>query len=240
MSLAADENIKSVSVPDIKPFQLQANSVIADIDKLSVIDTASHAQALKLWSEADIIDKAVEAKFEEPVKASNAIHKFLTGLRATFRAPIEAAKALAKRKADTWANEERRRAEEEARAKAEAARKAEEERKLQEALDAPPDEQDAILAEEVTVPYIAPTPQIAKVDGISERTSFEAVIVDLQKLVKYVASRPEELALIGYVKDGKLESGQVALNQRARSMRREGEIVPGVMGVKKTSMAQRR
>ncbi len=234
----------TITVPDTKQLQLQSNNLILDIEKLAVTDTESHAQGLKLWSEADLIDKAIEEKFKEHTSYANKIHKFLTGVCATLRSPIMNAKLLAKRKADTWADGERRRAEEEARQKAVAAMKAEEERKIQEAIaaEAQGDKAGAtaILEEEITTPYIPPTPQLAKVDGISERTSYEAIVVDLLKLVKYVAGKPDEISLIGSVMDGKLESGQVALNQRARSMRREGEILPGVIGVKKTSMAQRR
>lgn len=246
------EQLQSVSVPDTKPLQLQANSLIADIEKLVVNDKESHAQALKLWSEADLIDKSIEEKFKEPTSAANKIHKFLTGLAATLRSPIVNARSLAKRKADIWADAERRRAEEEAKAKAQEAFKAEQNRKINEALIAEElgdkEGATAILDEEISTPYLPATPDIAKVDGISEREGYYAVVLDLYKLVKYVAEKPDEIALLGEVANEQvngevkrvLKSGQVALNQRARSMRREGEIVPGVIGVKKTSMSQRR
>ena len=225
----------TIAVPDTKELEKRSGSIIADIENLVVKNQESHGRALTLWGEADTVDKAIVEKFEEPTSAANKVHKFLTGLREMFRGPLIEAKSSAQKKATDWADAERRRAEEEARKLAEKARREHEERQLALAIEAEAQGDkaaaEAIIETRAEAPYIPPKPNLAKVDDVGERGNYSGQVVDLLKLVKYVAANPREVNL--------LTQNQTAINQRARSMRREGEILPGVVGVKKTGLVRR-
>jgi hypothetical protein len=105
-----------------------------------------------------------------------------------------------------------------------AARAAEEDRRLAQAAELEllgRGEQAQALLEK---PIIVPVPQavtlaVPKVSGVVNRTNYSAVVVDLQKLVEYVAQHPDQIGL--------LQPNQVALNALARALKLNARI-PGV------------
>lgn len=121
------------------------------------------------------------------------------------------------------------------RAQAEAAAAAERKRLEQEASQAAAsgDAVTAAVLEATAQVVTAPVPATTgttKVSGISTRTSWNAEVVSLIDLVKFVAANPDNIGLI--------EANQKALNGMAKALK-ENMHIPGVKSVSTESIAAR-
>lgn len=226
----------NIAVPNTTDLATTHVTLLAEAEALKVTDQNTHALALDGLRRATEAERAVDALFDEPVSAANKAHKFLTGLRSTVKAHPSRAKALFGAKAIEYEAEARRQAEEEARRREEAARKAEQDRLLADAVSAgTPEEQEAILNEPVTVPVVHVAPAVAKVAGVTSRTTYGAAGDNLNAFLCHIAGVPR-------LKHPELVTGVTfngpGLNALARAMR-DNLNLPGVRLVKELSKSVR-
>lgn len=203
---------------------------------LIICDAESHQAALEIVRECKRREKLVDETLAESITAANKTHKALTGLRSKLKKPYEQLRKPLEREAGDYVERERRRAEQEAREKARKQREEEEAAALaqaQEAADAGDQElADTILEQATTeAPVVVNAePEVAKVEGVSGRTTWSAEVVDLAQLCRYAADHPEWIGLV--------QPNQKALDALARAQK-DGLRIPGVRAKKKHGLAVR-
>lgn len=225
---------QTITIPDTAPLAAGHQSLMQLAHELTVTDKDSHGRGLSLLKDIAGAEKRVIELFKEPKKAADTAHKFLTGLERQILGPIVTARKEVDGKVWRFEEQERARAEEEARKKAEAARRAEEDRKLREAEDAEKagDKKlaDEILNEPIETPVVPAAPALAKVEGVTSRSTWRAEVTDPMALIRYVAAHPEWESLLAPV--------MPALNSLARAQRSNLKI-PGVRAIEEVSKAVR-
>lgn len=211
----------TIERPETEEQEAANQAIVVEAKGIAVSSADEHGAALEFLKRVAGMAKNVRDLFEAPKRAAHAAHKEICGAEKKLLGPIEAASQHVRGKVLAYEREEKRRAEAEARRKAEEARKAEEERRLADAEQAEEEGDhetaDAILDEEPAVPIsVAPTPKVAKVEGVQRRTRYVAEVVDLHALVKFVAENPEWLHL--------LKPDTAALNAIARTQKDRARI----------------
>lgn len=214
----------------------ELSPIVAQARAFEVTDAESNAVALERFRALRNGEKAIDAHFADAKKAASDAHKKIVAAVNGLIAPISEARGIYDRKAQAFEAAEREKARiEEERLRAEA-KKQEDDRALMDAAQAESDGDtataEAILTEAAHAP--APTihvvPQVAKVEGVSTRTTWSAEVTDLHALVKHIAAHPDMLGLL-------LPNGP-ALNKMAQAMRQSLSI-PGVKPVANTVRASR-
>lgn len=209
--------------------------VVAAAKAFAVTDVDSHGLALERLRILRNGERAIADYFEPSRKAADLAKKEILSARDGLIAPLSEARSVYDRKAQQYEAEERRKAEERERELQAQARKQEEERKLLEAIEAEESgrsgEASAILEEPVLTPAVRVTPAVAKVEGVSSRTTWSAEVHDLLALVRFVAAHPEWIHL--------LEPSMPNLNRQAVSQR-EAMNLPGVRAISQTVTSARR
>ena len=136
-----------------------------------------------------------------------------------------------------YEDEARAVAEAQARALAEAARKQEEERKLAEAIAAEArgdkEEAEAIVSEPIEDVVVRVEPEVAKIEGQFDRSSWSAECLDIEATILWAAQDVKARACY-------LAHAQVALNAHARAKKSVDLGIPGVRGVKTTTINTRK
>lgn len=217
----------SIAVPDLKELQQVAAPIVTRAEALEVATKEQHEGGLLLLKDIKIGRKGIKGKIDPICKQANDLHKSLTGLRGEALKPWDHAEAITTGKLNIYESDQRAIAEQAAAEAEEEARKLEEERRLNEAIEAEAagEDPDAILDEPVVAPEITVEPETAKVAGVSSRTTYNARVMDIVMLAKYVSEHPEWGNLI--------EANMSALNGLARSQR-DAFKVPGCELVKNT------
>lgn len=222
----SNANIVNLSIEKAKRELRLRISLVGDraatLNVASVEDEIRVAEYLK---ELKALEKEVYDLVNGEVDAAHKAWKASVAMRDDLLKPIVEAERTIKPKLAAWYEEqERRRREEEAKALAEA-RRLEEERRLQEAMAAEAEGNKSLADEILTEPIQVVTPFVPppmKTDGVSMRENWKAEVVDLQALVRHVATHPELIGL--------LLPNQTALNQQARSLK--GKLaIPGVKAI---------
>jgi hypothetical protein len=212
----------------------ELHPVVIAARAFKVIDIETHAAALERIKRLRAGEKGIEDHFARSKKAASDAHKEIVAAVNALIGPIAEARRIYDAGAAAYEQEERRKADEEQRRLQEKARREEEERQLaaaQEAQDrGDTAEAEAIVSEQVSAPVITVQPQVAKVEGVSNRTTWSAEVHDLHELVKYVATHPEWISL--------LEPAMPNLNRLAVAQQKNLAI-PGVRAVSKTVRATR-
>ncbi len=224
----------TIQVPDTTAIAAETSPIVAEAAALVVADQAGHARALDVAKRAAKGKAAIEEMLEPAVKAANAAHKTLTGLRNNLTAPLDHARQIASTKAMNWESEQRRKAEEDRKRLEAEARRLEEERQIADAIAAEEEGDaetaEAIMAEPTITPVVHVAPAIAKVQGVATKTTWDAEVTDLRALIRYVAEHPEWEHL--------LMPSAVALRGLARSQK--GALsIPGVRAVESKDYAFR-
>lgn len=222
----------TIQVPDTTAIAAETSPIVAEAAALVVTDQSSHAVALDVAKRAAKGKAAIEEMLEPAVKAANAAHKTLTGLRNNLTAPLDHARQIASTKALNYEAEQRRKAEEERKRLEAEARRLEEERQIADAIAAEEEGDaetaEAIMAEPTITPVVHVAPAIARVEGVATKTTWSAQVTDLRALIAYVAAHPEWEHL--------LLPAMPALNGLARSQR--GALaIPGVRSVESKGYA---
>lgn len=223
-----------IARPDEAEIRNEYSPVVAQAAELEVASKQQHEGAQVCLRDLRYAKARVKDRLDPIISDAHKAHKGLTKLRGDLLKPIEEADRIVNGKIDTYEEEQNRIADEIRRTNEAAARKLEEERRLMEAIEAEKDgdqaEAEAILAEPIETPTIQVETETAKVDGVSQRTSWSAEVTNRIDLVRYVAANPEWINLI--------EPAMPALNGLARSQR-EALKIPGVKAVPKTVRAVR-
>ncbi len=220
--------------PTTQPIAEEMAPLVRRAAERVVTDKAEHLVALATIQDLARAEKVVKEKFSDPKTKAHAAHKAICALEKELLMPLGVARRVVNGKAGAYEREQLEIAEKERRRLEAAAKKAEEERQLQDAITAE-DEGDteraeAILAEPTTAPVIHVEPEVARVEGVSERVTWRAEVEDLLALVKYVARNPQWV--------GFLNPDMPNLNRVARSTR-EAMNIPGVRAVSETTRAVR-
>ena len=212
----------------------ELHPIVAAARAFKVVDVETHAEALTRIRRCRSAEKGIEDHFEKTKRALIDAKKTFDASVAALIGPIAEARQSYSDSSEVFEQEQRRKAEEEQRRLQEKARKEEEERQFRAALDAEDrgqaEEAKAILEEKLETPVITVAPAVAKVEGISNRTTWSAEVTDLLALVKYVAGHPEWVSL--------LEPSMPNLNRLAVAQR-QALAIPGVRAVSKTVRATR-
>lgn len=162
------------------------------------------------------------------------MHKGLTSLRSTLTEPPEQANRMLNRKATDYETEQERLARAEQVRLEEQARKREEESRLIDAAEleqaGQAEEAAAVLQAPMPQPVIHVPAQVAKIEGVTRRTTYRAEVTDLMALIRHVAAHPDLVNL--------LAANTTALNAMARAQRLELRL-PGVRAVAEVSRAVR-
>lgn len=207
----------TITTPDTTPDRDLGYTLVQRATALTIFDAPSLDVAAAFLRDCATAKKSVEAKLAPAVDAAHKAHKALTALRSDLCAPFDKARAVVEPKVLEFQRAEAARREEERRAAEAAAKKAAEEAQLAAALDAAEaghdDAAEAILEEKPLVVAFAPPPA-PKVDGVTERVTYSAKVVDFAALV---ASGRLELLL----------PNQSALDGLARALKGAMNI-PGV------------
>lgn len=216
-----------IAMPDQDPIRMENSGIIERAQSLKVSNQDEHGVALEVLKSIATAERRVKDLFSEPKAAAHKAHKAITEAEKKLLDPLQEARGIVSRKANSYEIEEQRKADEERQRLELEAKKQEEDRKLAEAasVEASGDKEAAeqIIEEPIEIPVIHVAPKVAEVKGISSRETFRAEVVDFLALVTYVAANPNKIAL--------LQPNQVAINQLAKSMR-EGFELPGCRLIK--------
>lgn len=178
--------------------------------------------------------KMAEEYFDKRLAPVNEIRNLLLGDKKMWIDPLKQAEEAAKLRIQSYTAEQRRKAEEEAaRQRLELQQKEQERiRQQAEALKAQGEEAAAAnleLEAELLPPPVVTVPKTYVPAGQTERTTWQAELLDLGRLVAYIAQHPQFLNLVTF--------NATAGNALARSMK-DSMNIPGLRAVPKTTLAQ--
>jgi hypothetical protein len=204
-----------------------------------VVDDAGYSVAGELLLGIKALRQHIAETFDPHIKRAHEAHAALCRDKRLAEAPLTEAERIIKDALSTYARAKEAQRLVEERRLAEQARAAEEIRRLEEAAALEreamatdnPDllrEAQQLVAEPVTVAPITVASSTPKVTGIVHRENWSARVVDLQKLIRWVATHPEHVNL--------LQPNVTALNSLARSMKQHLAI-DGVVVVKTATVA---
>lgn len=221
--------------PDVAPIEAELAPVVAQAQGIVIRDRETHAAGQAYVQEIARREKFVREMFADSKAKAFGAHRAITALESRLLVPLEAARRLVSGRLDAYEAEARRAADAE-RARLEAdARRQEEERRLMEAVGAQEagDEQAAaeIMSEPVTAPVIHVAPAVAKVEGVGTRVNYGARVVDVNKLILWVA---DEIRAGRTDRACYLEANASNLRRHAVSVR-EAFAIPGCELEKTTS-----
>ena len=204
-------------------------------ESFPLITAENVVQAKECFRDLRAWIKGVNEAFEPSRSAAHAAHKAVCALNAKAIAVASEFEVTLGGKIKTWDVEQARLAEIERRRLEVEARKAEEERRLQAAIEAESRgdvfEASDILEDPVTVPVI-PVAKPVSVAGVSNSTSWKAVVEDKKAFIRWLGQNPETWQHL-------VDVNQSALNAAARA-HRENLKIPGVRVYPDVSLVTRR
>jgi len=214
-----------ITMPDEQPVLTELAPLQDSARALVVTSKETHEIGLGYLKELAQVERNVVALFKDSKTTAFAAHKAACAAESRLLDPIKQARMIITRTLNAYEADQARLAEIERRRLEAEAKKKLEEQALAAAEKAPTTMDglaiiDEALAEAPPVVYVEPT--VAKVNGVSSRTTWSAQVTDLLALVKYVAENPSWIGL--------LVPDTARLNQLARSMQKELNI-PGVKAV---------
>ena len=229
---------EAVATVNTEAIEREVAPVVREAEALAVYDVETHTRGLTLLGRVmDARDRvkvlfkpAVEAAMESKRKAE-AARQEIVALQDTLLAPVLEAQRQISAKCSAFEAEERRVAAlNQAAINSEALARQEAQRLLDAAMADTEEEAEDALTEPLPPPMV-PTvkPEVAKVYGVSSRTTWSAEVTDKEAFVRW-ALESANLFL--------LEVNLVGLNSRARAERAEMKI-PGVRAVESISHARR-
>jgi len=211
---------------------------VATAKAMTVVDQLTYDEAGYCLKDIRGLQDAVAKSYDPVIKAASDSHKMALKQKAEKWSPLEdAAKWLMKQRTD-WKDAQdaaKKKADDEAAAKAWKDREAQE--ATAKALEAAG--QPAVALEVRKAAVLAPvaakasTPAPQKTEGVATRITYHAEVSDKAALIKAVAA--SGLDVMDY-----LTANMPRLNELARNLRREGELFPGVVGVKDATEQVRR
>jgi len=192
----------TVSTPDDSTLRSQVEPLIQAAHALRIESPEQHAAALGAFKNLRLAEKQFDDLFEPARAALEAGKKAFLRLKDEAKRPVVEAKAIVEKEINRWEADQRAKAleqqrlleqqerlrQQEARLQAEeAARQA---KSAEEAAAAKADAEKAKL--ELAAPVaVSVAPAIAKVEGVGQRVTHEAVVDDLGALIRHAAQHPE-------------------------------------------------
>lgn len=203
---------------------------------ITIRDVESHGAALAFVKDVTLAIAQVKELFREPKARAHQTHRAVTQAEKKLLDPLEQARQAVGDKCHVWAREQRRLADEARQRQEEQAQKEAEDRKLDQAQRAqdsgmPQEHVDAILEEPVKPAPVIVAPQVARVAGLGEATTWSATVVDLAALVKWVAQDTGNRL-------GFLQAHRPTLNAAARK-EKDKLAIPGVVASSSTGFRRR-
>lgn len=221
--------------PEAAPLGQEANTHLALAAAVTITDADSYTRAAEERKALRAFDKKVEAFFQPMREAAHKAWKAVCAQEDVVRKPLAPALKTYDAKLVAWDTEQKRIQREAEAAALAAARKAEEDARVAQAAsleDAGEDEMASAVLDAPVMPFAAPrlAPAVPKVNGLSYKTTYKAVVFDKAALIKHVAAHPELINL--------LTENMAALNSMARAQR-QAFALPGVRVVEEKTLAQR-
>lgn len=233
--------VLSVSTPDGSEFQQAITPIIAAARRIHITNAEEHAEAQEVFRNIRFAEKKAD-ELVEPARASiDAAKKAILKFKNDLKGPLTEAKEIVSKELSRYESEQRAIALEKQRIIEQQERLRQQEQRLlaEEAKRRAKSEQAAAAAAEevkaaeaalaAPVP-VTVAPAVSKVAGVGTRTTHEAVVFDLDALVKHAAGNPEAVAC--------LMPNMPHLNFLARGAKMELSI-PGVRVVEKVIRSAR-
>jgi hypothetical protein len=205
--------------------------IVERASSLVVQNPDQHADALILLARVRAAKKTIKARTEPAVETARAAWKASLALQSSFLDPLDEADILIVTKAGAFEAVERKAADaQRARLMAEAVAAQEEQRELDAAMaDTEAGAEEALTAP-LPPPVVEVAPDVAKVDGVSSRTTWAAEVVDKAAFVRWCAADPSRLYMV--------DVNMPHLHSRARG-ERDALKLPGIKAVQKIGYAAR-
>ena len=185
----------TIEQPDPAAIEAENFDLVARAEQMEVTDAASHGAAILYLVDLKRADKSVCDRIDPIIANAYRTHKSLTALKSQVLRPIELARATITGKKSTYEQRERARAEAERVERERELRKIEEEARLAAACAAEAAgrtvQAECIINAPVIIKPVAAAPQLAKVSGVSQRTTYKANVTDKWALIQHVAQHPE-------------------------------------------------
>ena len=202
-----------VPIPDSAQLEKRTAGIVAEAEAVAVIDADTYKSAAAFVSSTAEIATLIKSEFRDPKAHAYDLHKWICGMERRFLGPAEEAMKIGKQKLIAYDDEQERRAAEEQRVKEAEARKREEERRLAEALaleeEGDQEAAEDVLAEQVDLPPVVVEKAVPKVGTVQYRMTWQAKVIDVGKLLRFVVANPQFLHL--------LKPDDVAIRALARS-----------------------
>lgn len=219
----------SIVVPDLKELQEVSAPIVIRAEAMEIATKEQHEDGLLLLKDIRSGMKVIHERLDPICSQANKLHKMTTTLRKDALDPLQVAEGITTCRLDTYEAAQKRIADEAAAEAQAEAETIEEDRQLAEAAEAQDAGDDAAAEEIVSRPIEAPIvesrPDVAKVKGVSARTSYKAEVVDIVLTAQYVVDNPQWANV--------LMGNMTVLNGLARSQQ-QAFNVPGCRLVKDT------
>jgi len=185
----------------------QALSWPEQAQQLQILDAGTYTRAGEMLRSIKALRKEVDEAFDPIIRKAHDAHREACGQKKRAETPLAEAETILKRALVAYDTEQDRlRREEEARLR-EIARREEEERRVQEAAALETEavetnnpellyEANELIERPIEAPIVQLPKATPKVEGLSFREKWEAVVTDKLALIRYVAAHPEFLALL--------------------------------------------
>lgn len=245
----ATEQQNTITIPP--EFEKRTRDLVVATKSMQVVTHEQYLMAGEHLKHIKLTQKAVVDKFSIPKKKAFEAHRAISELERSILDPLKAAERDCANKVSLFLNAERKRQEEEraaaqkaaeakAKADAEESRKRQDEERLKtaELLEAQgfSEEAEAVL-EDTAQPTPPPVPvmmqpvaKMERVQGVHDRKTYKAEIVDLMILVKEIAAGRQPISMV--------QANESVLNGMAKALK--GELrIPGVRVVENSSIVTR-
>lgn len=228
----------------------RAREIITITNTMQVVTHDQYLAAGEHLKQIKMAQKVVVDKFALSKKKAFEAHRAISELERSILDPLKASERICANKVTLFLNAERVRQEQErqaaqkaaeaqAKIAAENARKAQEEERLKtaELLEAQgfSEEADAVLEDIVAIAppapvMLKPVEKFERVQGVHDRKSYKAEVIDLMILVKEIAAGRQPITLI--------MANESVLNGMAKALKAELRI-PGVRVVESSTVVAR-
>lgn len=225
----------TIQQPETTAISTAVAPFLREAEAMTVVNRETHRAALEAHKQLTLARRNVLDLFEDPKRKAHEAHRAVCGAEKRLLDPIDAAIKVIDGKCTSYETEQKRIADDKRRELEEQQRKEEEDRRIAEAAAAE-NAGDHEIAETILddAPLILPPvhveSQVAKVEGVSTRTTYRAEVVNLVELCRYIVAHPQFVNLV--------QANGPALNSLARAQR-DALRIPGVRAVQETSRAVR-
>jgi hypothetical protein len=210
----------------------ETNALVIDAKAIRITSPQEMALAAQFLLGVKDLERKVLDTFAPLKKKAFETHKAICNAEAEQLEPVKDAEQIVKRAMKAYQAERQRIEEEEAKQRLATQRALDEERRLQQAMDLEEQGDEAAALEVLDAPprpiLVPVPPPLAKVTGITSRTTYSARITDPLALLQHIVAHPDFINLVTF--------NVAALNGLARNLKGALKL-PGVEVITDTNIA---